>query len=413
MDSFDRREAARQFAEKWENHGNEKQDTQKFWLDLLKVFGVEDSNYIQFEKPVKMETGTGFIDAYIPETKVLIEQKSLGIELDVLQKQSSGDMLTPFQQAMRYGYNLRLSEKPRFVVVSNFEKFLIYDNDSEDKTVYEVYLKDFEKEYYRLDFLVSEHQAHLQREKVMSVKAGALVGKLYDALLDRYDWEGEKTLKELNRLCVRLVFCFYADKSGVFGRRDMFREYLEEVPYNQMRSALKNLFNVLDTPVDERDKYLKYDNPRLIEFPYVNGGLFGGCKATEIPPFTEEIRSMILDEILSFDWSGISPTIFGAAFESTLNPETRREGGMHYTSVENIHKLIGPLFLNDLKDRLEEIKSMEVMSERVREAQNFIYDIAELEFFDPACGSGNFLTETYIQLRRLENECLGILKMQG
>ena len=233
------------------------------------------------------------------------------------------------------------------------------------------------------------------------------MGVLYDALLKQYkDPTAPETLKSLNALCVRLVFCLYAEDAGIFGRRDMFHDYLKNVPAAGIRKALVELFRVLDQRAEERDKYLSDDNPALAAFPYVNGGLFAD-ENIEIPPFTEELKNVLLSKASEdFDWAAISPTIFGAVFESTLNPETRRSGGMHYTSIENIHKVIDPLFLDGLKAELEEIKEIAVEKTRVSRLKAYQSKLAGLTFLDPACGSGNFLTESYISLRRLENDAL-------
>ena len=272
----------------------------------------------------------------------------------------------------------------------------------------EILLKDLPKEYYRLQFLVDAKSEHIKKEEELSFKAGELVGKLYNALSKQYiNLENEQSQKDLNELCVRLVFCLYAEDAGLFGRRSVFHDYLSKYEdLNLMRKALIELFKILDTPLDKRDPYLEDD---LNQFPYVNGGLFSN-ENIEIPKFTQEIRNIILAKASDdFDWSQISPTIFGAVFESTLNPETRRTGGMHYTSVENIHKVIDPLFLDDLREKLNEAelyKNEKTRIEKLTEFQNYI---ASLTFFDPACGSGNFLTETYLSLRRLENEALDIM----
>ncbi|MDD5785401.1 MAG: N-6 DNA methylase, partial [Prevotella sp.] len=209
-------------------------------------------------------------------------------------------------------------------------------------------------------------------------------------------------LRNLNILCVRLVFCLYAEDAGIFGRHDIFHDYMEHYPTEDMRAALLRLFEVLNTPIERRSRYLKAD---LAAFPYTNGGLF--AEEIDIPQFTDEIRDLLLRHAsMDFDWSMISPTIFGGVFESTLNPVTRRSGGMHYTSIENIHKVIDPLFLNDYRRELQDIKEEKVTKTRNRRLADFQQRLASLRFFDPACGSGNFLTETYISLRRMENEVI-------
>ena len=416
MTDVQQRAAARQFAADWEDRGDEKQETQAFWLALLqKVFGVEEpEKYISFERRVEVDdprTGkrtTKFIDGYIPQTRVLVEQKGKDIVLTRGYKQSDGSLLSPYQQARRYGAYLPQSEQPRWIVVCNFQTFEVHDMNFPNGEPEVLTLADLAADCSKLDFLVNTGSDAIKHEEKVSLQAGELVGVLYDALLQQYkDPTDPKTLKSLNALCVRLVFCLYAEDAGIFNhRRDMFHDYLRDIPAHGIRKALVELFRTLDQKPQDRDKYLFDDNPTLAAFPYVNGGLFAD-EDIEIPPFTEELKSLLLSKASQdFDWSAISPTIFGAVFESTLNPDTRRSGGMHYTSIENIHKVIDPLFLNGLKAELEEIKSIPV--ERTRETRLAAYQdkLAGLTFLDPACGSGNFLTESYISLRRLENQVI-------
>lgn len=416
MTDVQQRAAARQFAADWEDRGDEKQETQAFWLALLqKVFGVEEpEKYISFERRVEVDdprTGkrtTKFIDGYIPQTRVLVEQKGKDIVLTRGYKQSDGSLLSPYQQARRYGAYLPQSEQPRWIVVCNFQTFEVHDMNFPNGEPEVLTLADLAADCSKLDFLVNTGSDAIKHEEKVSLQAGELVGVLYDALLQQYkDPTDPKTLKSLNALCVRLVFCLYAEDAGIFNhRRDMFHDYLRDIPAHGIRKALVELFRTLDQKPQDRDKYLFDDNPTLAAFPYVNGGLFAD-EDIEIPPFTEELKSLLLSKASQdFDWSAISPTIFGAVFESTLNPDTRRSGGMHYTSIENIHKVIDPLFLNSLKAELEEIKRIPV--ERTRETRLAAYQdkLAGLTFLDPACGSGNFLTESYISLRRLENQVI-------
>ena len=411
MTDAQQKAAAKKFAADWKGKGYEKGQSQPFWLSLLRdVYGVEHpEQFILFEEQVHLDH-TSFIDGSIPSTKVLIEQKGLGKDLKKPIKQSDGSLLTPFQQAKRYITELPLSQHPRWVVTCNFEKFFVYDMERPGGEPEEILLENLPIEYYRLSFLTDKENEHLKREMEVSIAAGEMVGLLYDAFRKQYaDPDSEHALKSLNVLCVRLVFCLYAEDAGIFGHRGMFHDYLAEYDTRHMRKALVELFQVLDTAPDKRDPYLKDDNPGLAAFPYVNGGLFAN-EEIEIPPFTEEIRSLLLDNASSdFDWSEISPTIFGAVFESTLNPETRRSGGMHYTSIENIHKVIDPLFMDDLQKEFAEIRELSIERNREKKLKEFQHKLASLNFLDPACGSGNFLTETYISLRRLENEVLRIL----
>ena len=408
MTDAQQRAAAKAFAKNWKDRGYEKGDSQIFWVELLTtVFGVtEISQFISFEDQVHLDH-TSFIDGYIEKTHVMIEQKSINKSLTAAIRQSDGSILTPFEQAKRYSSELPYSKRPRWIVTSNFRSFYIYDMEKPGGDPEIILLENLEKEYYRLQFLVDEGNTNLQREMEVSIAAGEIVGLLYDALAKQYaDPTTERAMKSLNILCVRIVFCLYAEDAGIFGQHGLFHDYLEEFDARKMRKAMIELFRILDTKPEERDPYLKDDNPQLAAFPYVNGGLFAN-EDIEIPPFTEEIRDLLLEKASAdFDWSEISPTIFGAVFESTLNPETRRSGGMHYTSIENIHKVIDPLFLDDLKNELEEIQQITVQKTKDKKLREFQTKLANLRWLDPASGSGNFLTETYISIRRLENEVI-------
>lgn len=412
MTDTQQKAAAKAFAEYWSGKGYEKGESQSFWLSLLHdVYGVDHAEqFITFEEQVHLDH-TSFIDGAIPATKVLIEQKGLNKDLNKPIKQSDGTYLTPFQQAKRYITELPLSKHPRWVVTCNFGEFNVYDMEKPGGEPEKILLKDLEKEYYRLQFLVDSGSEHLKREMEVSIAAGDIVGRLYDTLIKQYaDPTAEHTLRSLNILCVRLVFCLYAEDAGIFGHRGMFHDYLQEFDCRGTRKALVELFRILDTKAEDRDPYLKDDDPTLAAFPYVNGGLFAD-EAIEIPPFTDEIRDLLLRKASEdFDWSEISPTIFGAVFESTLNPETRRSGGMHYTSIENIHKVIDPLFLDELKAEFQKICDVTVERTREKQLKEFQKKLAGLVFLDPACGSGNFLTETYISIRRLENKVLSELQ---
>jgi len=400
--------AAIAFAAKWAGRGYEKGESQPFWMALLhNVYGVEHAeNFISFENQVKL-SNTSFIDGYIEETHVLIEQKSLDKDLRKPIRQSDGSFLTPFQQAKRYAAELSYSKRPRWVVVCNFRSFLVYDMEHPNGEPEEVLLENLGTDYYRLQFLVDSGAVHLKKEMEVSIQAGNIVGQLYDEILKQYIHpESEETLKSLNVLCVRLVFCLYAEDAGVFGRHGMFHDYLAGIPSEQMRGKLIELFRVLNTPIDQRDPYM---DDALAAFPYVNGGLFEDDHI-EIPRFNETIARLLLEKASDdFDWSQISPTIFGALFESTLNPDTRRSGGMHYTSIENIHKVIDPLFMDTLLEEYDACLGEKVERTRKKKLEALQDRMARLTFLDPACGSGNFLTETYISLRRLENRIISQL----
>lgn len=413
MTDKEQKKAAAEFALRWKGRGYEKGESQLYWIDLLEhVLGVNNASmgFIRFEEQVHIDKKNGFIDGYIDDTKVMIEQKSLGKNLNAPIIQSDGTKLTPFDQARKYIVDLPVSKHPRWVVTSNFEEIWVYDMENPRKEPEIIRLEDFQKDYYRLKFLAQDNNIHFKKELEVSFQAGELVGIIYDALIKQYkNPESDHSLKSLNTLCVRIVFCLYAEDAGIFGKKDMFHDYLEQFDTHDMRKALIELFQILDQKEEERDPYL---DGLISEFPYVNGGLFSD-KDVEIPHFTDEIRDVLLNKAsLNFDWSEISPTIFGAVFESTLNPETRRSGGMHYTSLEIIHKVIDPLFLDDLRQELRKIKETKVLKIRNDKLDAFQKKLASLTFFDPACGSGNFLTETYICIRRIENEILN-LKYQG
>ncbi len=407
MKATEQQAAAKKFVNEWSGKGYEKGECQKFWLDLLcNVFGEQDfADFIFFEEQVKdftqSKTITNFIDACIPSTHVMIEQKSSGKDLREPIKQSNGSFMTPFQQAKNYSANLPYSKRPRWIVTCNFDEFLIYDMERPDGEPQQIFLKDLAKELYRLQFLVDTKSKHIRREEEISLKAGELVGKLYDALYKEYIDPDEKSLRSLNILCVRIVFCLYAEDAGLFDTKTAFEDYIQSFKIENVRRGLIDLFKALDTKIENRDKYETKLNP----FPYVNGGLFA-YEDIEIPNFSQEIVDVIVNHCAPFDWSEISPTIFGAVFESTLNPETRRKGGMHYTSIENIHKVIDPLFLDDIKSEFSEICETKTARIRNDKLETFQKKIGSLKFLDPACGSGNFLTETYASLRKIENECI-------
>lgn len=404
MTDAQQREAARQFYYRWNGKGREDEDARSYWIEILQdILGVENvTQRVDFEKKVIGSDGnTKRIDMYIPETHVLIEQKSLGIPLDKPQAGHGGK--TPFEQAKEYDNGLPHREKSRWIVLSNFAEIWVYDMDLKKPTPVKITLEDLQNKYHMLNFLTSKETERITEEVELSKAAGELVGKIRDRFLTQYnDPLAKRTQKSLNILCVRLVFCFYAEDAGLFGAKDAFCNYLMQYQPKDMRGALIELFKTLDTPLDERaDLYL---SDELAAFPYVNGGLFSDENIV-IPKITQEIKDTLI-ESSKFDWSRISPTIFGAVFESTLNPETRRSGGMHYTSIENIHKVIDPLFLDELKDELDKIREIAVPGTQKKKLDAFQDKLASLVFLDPACGSGNFLTESFLSLRRLENEVL-------
>lgn len=426
MIDTERREAARQFINRWRGKGKEDEDGRSYWIELLSnIFGVENvTERIDFEKKVVVDGHTKRIDVYIPETKVIIEQKSLNVPLDKKVRNSGEVDLTAFEQADRYNSKLIFDERARWIVTCNFAEIWIYDMNERQPKPSKIMLEELQTKYSLLDFLIKKEVQKISHEMEVSIKAGDIVGLLYNAFLEQYKIPEEKKnetevekekrehkLKSLNALCVRLVFCLYAEDAGIFGEKhNMFHDYLARYEARDCRRALIELFKVLDTEEEDREDYLEEE---LVDFPYVNGGLFAD-ESVEIPQFTEEIRELLLTKASEeFNWRDISPTIFGAVFESTLNPETRRSGGMHYTSIENIHKVIDPLFLDELQEEFETIQAYKTLNVKRKKLMDFQEKLAHLKFLDPACGSGNFLTETYLSLRRLENKVLRVLYGEG
>lgn len=418
-----RKQAAREFVKTWssDKKGREDADRQTFWNDLLqRVYGINNYyDYITYEKDVQVKAdgkvSTRRIDGYVPSTKVMIEMK--GKKVTDLSKpliQSGGDELTPFEQAKRYANFLPASEYPRWIVVSNFNQIDIHDMNKPLAAPTTIKLEELPDKFKQLEFMVDANQQQVINEKKLSVDAGNLVAKIYDSLYDAYakgngvDVESPHIQQSLNMLIVRLVFLMYADDTGILGQEDMFQNFIERRPPQDIRQGLIELFKVLDKDPDkgERDPYI---DDEYNQFSYVNGGMFSD-EHIVIPQFTPELKNLIVNDAgKGFNWSNISPTIFGAVFESTLNPETRRSGGMHYTSIENIHKVIDPLFLNDLHEEFDKIQNMGNRNQRITRAKEFQEKLGKLKFLDPACGSGNFLTETYLSLRKMENQCLQII----
>lgn len=390
------------FVDTWNGRGYEKGETQQFWLSLLtNVLGYEHNDTVLFEHHT---TTGGFIDVWIRQSDVMIEQKSIEVDLDKPEIRQ-GEMKTPLQQVQDYAASLPITEQPRYLITCNFKSFRVYDRTkfgdkalADNAFLFE--LEDLVEHPEYLGCIVDPSNSRLRKEQEVSEQAGRLVGELYDMLRAQYhDPDSDEAKHSLNVLCVRLVFCLFCEDAGLFGEPDAFVNYLQDVQPQNIRIQLQHLFENLDTPREKRDEY---DIPIKV-FPYVNGGLFK--EKVIIPNFTQEIKDFLLNKVaLPVNWSNISPTIFGGIFESTLNPETRRKGGMHYTSPENIHKVIDPLFLDDLKAEFDAIRTDEELSviKRRNRYRKFHEKLCSLVFFDPACGSGNFLTETFICLKRLE-----------
>ena len=405
-------QAAKHFIQKYKDKSNEKSDAQSFWIDFLGIFVPSPTEKIEFEKRVSLNH-TSFIDAYIPHAKTLIEQKSSGIDLNKAKKQSDGSELTPFEQAKRYNDELPYSQKARYIIVCNFDEFHIHDMESPKDPPQIINFADLTKQIHRFAFLNESKSDELKalalaKQSELSFKAARLIKQIQDELIALYaaatpsGEPSEQDFASINMLLTRLVFCFYADDSGVFTRHDMFGAYLATHKAN-MRQAILDVFSMLSTPEHKRSKFA---DPELLAFPYTNGGLFEFYDEN-IPQFNDKLAELIIDKAtFGFDFSLISPTIFGGLFESTLNPETRRSGGMHYTSIENIEKLIKPLFLDKLESELDEIIAIKQKDTKDKKLIEFQKKLGSLCFFDPACGSGNFLTQTFLCLRELENKAL-------
>ena len=409
MNPLAQKRAAKAFSEEWAGRGYEKGDAQVFWTELLcdVVNVAKVSSFAKFE--YRTSSG-GFIDCWIPDAGVLIEQKGLNVDLDKPEERQ-GRMVTPFKQALAYAESFPQNLQPRFIVVCNFSTFRMHDRnacsrDELAQSYLEFTLEELAESPHLLNFITDPANSRAEKERRVSMEAGRLIGQLHAALRERYiNPDSPESHHALNVLCVRLVFCLFCEDAGLFPK-DALLNYLRKVEPADMRSALKRLFKALDTPLSQRDPYDEAVKP----FPYVNGGLF--TEDAEIPNFTPEIKHLLLFEVSQqTNWSAISPTIFGGIFESTLNPETRHAGGMHYTSPENIHKVIDPLFLNALQDELHAIIGEEGATPRKRKTalRAFRQKLATLKFLDPACGSGNFLTETYLSLRKLEDDVLAEL----
>ncbi len=432
MTQTERRKNIAAFIKKWDREDyKEDGNTATFWIELLgDVLGVaRPTDIIKFEETFKHEQKGNplYCDAWIPSLHILIEQKAPGVALDAAYERHGRTFKSAYEQAAEYDRTLSRSESSRYIIASNFREIWIYDMERReaDREPVKILLKDLAKDYKKLAVLIDKNASLSDIVEVeVSVEAGQKIDQLYQPLLAEYKTKiGNITpedLHNLNVFCVRIVFCLYAEDAGLFAP-DAFARYLESYRPENARDALINLFKVLDRKKQDRDRFLSAE---LAAFPYVNGGLFRDAEKTPVPPISEEVRNLLVHDMSrGFDWSRISPTIFGAIFESTLNPETRRKGGMHYTSVENIHKVIDPLFLEDLRRKVDdliqntpedqkynrtrtEITLKAPYEKRLRALQT---EMASLTFLDPACGSGNFLTETFLSLRRLENKIISQL----
>lgn len=407
---------AKEFVKRWKKRlgaipagsNNEQQDTQKFWVDLLiNVLDIPSNtidSFVDFERKVRGRR----IDVFVSDHNFLCEQKSWGIDLDKPEPKNGG-METPLQQAMWYARHLPYSERPRWVMTCNFGTFRLYDLDNErpEDTVQEFSLEELPDSLYLLSFLTSNETSRLHKEQQLSIEAGAYVSRLYDALAKQYhhieekDERAQEEQRSLNVLITRIIFLLYAEDADLLQSHQAFGRYCEGDPA-KLRRKLVDLFETIDTPLEQRDEYMDED---LAAFPYVNGGLFADSSII-VPQMTPEILEAITDASQDFDWREISGVIFGGVFEGTLNPETRHAGGMHYTSVENIERCLRPLFLDELWDELHEAEGERTAAKRKQALARLHDKVASITIGDPACGSGNFLTEAYRQLRTIENRII-------
>ena len=415
MDPVTQKKNAKEFVKRWKSaEGNEQREANSFWTELCQeVLGIPNPTHVlDFERKVRGKR----IDVFYEDHSILIENKSRGVDLDKKEQRGKNNdgtprMVTPYEQARWYAdYITPRSVAPKYILTCNFDEIRIYDTDEEypERTFETIHLEELPNLLHRLSFFTQKENSRAERETNLSVSAGEVVGKLYDAFSKSYlDIENnEDEQRSLNMLITRIVFLLYAEDSGNLKVRNQFYNYMSNYQTAHMRNALRDLFLVLNTEEDKRDPYLPEE---LADFPYINGGLFKD--EIIIPQFTDEARYILLKEASSeFDWANISPTIFGAVFESTLTAKKRREGGMHYTSVENIHKVTGPLFYDELKNELTTIEGIKTHKERQFKLRKFREKLASIHVLDPACGSGNFLTETYLSFRKLENRVLEDLR---
>jgi hypothetical protein len=372
------------FAKDWAGEGYEKGQTQLFYRDFFEVFGVPVRRVAAFEEPVKnLGDSRGFIDLFWKGV-VLVEQKSIGRDLKKAKK-----------QALDYFPGLKDADLPRYILLSDFQTFELYDLEEDDEIAFD--LADLPKHVEKFGFVIGVQKRSFKDQDPVNIKASELVGKLHDALE-----EAGYTGHDLEQFLVRIVFCLFADDTGIFEPRDIFLELLESRTRedgSDLGGWITNLFQVLNTPEGKRHKNIDED---LARFPYVNGDLFRDTLL--IPSFDAKMRKRLI-EACQFDWSGISPAIFGSLFQSVMEKAERRAKGAHYTTEKNILKVIEPLFLDDLRAEFKRLKSRKD-SRRRPELLKFQEKLGKLRFFDPACGCGNFLVITYRELRQLEIEVL-------
>jgi len=379
------RRHAKAFAEEWKDAHYEKGETQSFYNDFFEIFGIKRRTVAVYEQRVKLlNNKQGFIDLFWPRT-LLVEQKSAGLKLDRAQG-----------QALDYLYGVHPTEQPRWILTCDFQTWNLLDLETGGELKFR--LADLHKHITAFDFMLGR-KVSFESQAGVTIKAAELMGKLHDALE-----EAGYTGHDLEQLLVRLLFCLFADDTGIFQPKDIFLQLIENDTRpdgSDTGMVLTQLFDVLDTPEGARQKGLSGE---LDAFPYVNGQLFSGRLL--IPQFSAKMRDHLLDAA-RHDWSGVSPAIFGSLFQSVMDAKERRAKGAHYTAETNILKVIGPLFVDDLKAELERIAGRK--TGRDGALKEFLAKLSRLTFFDPACGCGNFLVIAYREIRRLELAALRIL----
>ena len=372
------------FADEWQDASHEKGETHSFYNEFFEIFGVRRRSVARYEEHVqKLDNSTGYIDLFWPGV-LLVEQKSAGRDLD-----------RAYDQAGKYFDGLSERERPRYILVSDFQTFELRDLDERERVTFA--LMDLPDHVEEFGFILGVQRRTFRDQDPANIKAAELVGRLHDAL-DAAGYQGH----DLERFLVRVVFCLFADDTGIFEPRDIFLELIEgrtAEDGSDTGARLSELFQVLNTPEADRQKTLEED---LARFPYVNGALFEG--PLRIPAFSSAMRTLLLDAC-TFDWSRLSPAIFGALFQSVMDPKQRRAQGAHYTTEKNILKVIEPLFLDDLRAEFARLKARKD-SRRAADLRKFQHGLGQLRFFDPACGCGNFLIIAYRELRALEIEVL-------
>lgn len=429
----DIKKAAQKFVAEWKNRGKEDKDYVEFWEDLLEdVFGVPKARKeIEPQSKVKFEGTTKRIDIRVKTSKVVIEQKSNDVDLDTKQKQSGKDengneiWLKPIDQAIRYYNNLDHPDQGRYVIACNFKEFEVWDSYHKNSPHRRIQLEELPTRWRELKFLVEPYRPEgyvdEKREERVSSTASEYIQNLYDTIYDgKKEWT-KPELQSLNMFCVRVVFCLFAEDAGIFDD-GQFSTFLDKFSATDLSKKFDALFFWLDMTDARRREYYKLADVEVQNFPYVDGGLFNNTDLYETPTLSQAACDILksawnlklkgTDE--TFDWSEISPTNFGCIFESTVDSDVRESGGMHYTTPSNIHRVIDPLFLDDLKTELERIVRLPIGSagekdRKYRELENYRNRLADMRFLDPACGSGNFLTECYkslydLELRAIENE---------